>query len=233
MTIRVSVGSMGVRGFRARALAAVLALGATALVGAYVLATPSHAQTPTLNANVGPGFTISLTDAAGNPVTNLRAGTYTINVTDQSAEHNFHLIGPGLDAATGVPFVGTVAWTVTFLGGRYVYQCDPHATTMRGSFTSVVRAAVTGVHVQIRRRGGFRELAIRVRAEKPVRARMQLLRGSRAVATAARSLGVGSTLTRLRVPRSAPAGRYVVDMRFADPTGPDVVSRRTIRLPRR
>ncbi len=38
----------------------------------------------------------------GRRVTTLPAGTYTIDVNDQSSMHNFHLTGPGVDEATDV-----------------------------------------------------------------------------------------------------------------------------------
>ena len=48
----------------------------------------------TLSAAVGPGFSISLTQG-GSAVTTLAPGTYTVNVSDMSTLHNFHLSGPG------------------------------------------------------------------------------------------------------------------------------------------
>src|SRR5207253_2188850 len=84
------------------------------------------AATSTLYASVGPGYTISLKDAAGVAVTSLAPGTYTIVVDDQAADHNFHLSGPGVDQATTVPFVGQVTWTVTLSAGSYRFVCDPH-----------------------------------------------------------------------------------------------------------
>jgi hypothetical protein len=89
----------------------------------------------TLTAVVGPGFGISLRNADGTGVRHLDPGTYDISVTDNSMEHNFHLRGPGVDQFTGLEDTGTVSWTVTFTDGTYSYQCDPHATQMRGSFT--------------------------------------------------------------------------------------------------
>ncbi len=56
----------------------------------------------TLQASVGPGFDISLTTPDGEPVTTLAAGTYTIDVDDQSDIHNFHLTGSGVDEDSGV-----------------------------------------------------------------------------------------------------------------------------------
>lgn len=108
-----------------------------AAVWALVLAAPgtAAAQGTTLRGSVGPGFTIVLADEGGRTVTTLAPGTYTIIVEDRAAIHNFHLSGPGVDMATGVPFVGTVTWTVTFSNGTYTYVCDPHASEMNGSFT--------------------------------------------------------------------------------------------------
>ncbi len=103
------------------------------LVGA--LAASAPAATPPLQASVGPGFVISLRDSAGAGVSHLDPGIYTIHVNDQSPEHDFHLIGPGVDRATEVAEVGSQDWEVTLTDGTYRYQCDPHSTTMRGSFT--------------------------------------------------------------------------------------------------
>jgi hypothetical protein len=89
----------------------------------------------TLDATVGPGFTISLTGADGKAVKTLTAGTYTINVDDKSDIHNFHLTGAGVDKTTDVSGTGTETWTVDLKAGTYHFQCDPHAATMNGSFT--------------------------------------------------------------------------------------------------
>ena len=88
----------------------------------------------TLTASVGPGFDISLTDADGAAVSTLSPGEYTIEVSDQSDIHNFHLTGPGVDEMTDVGGTGTETWTVTFAAGSYHFQCDPHASTMNGDF---------------------------------------------------------------------------------------------------
>jgi plastocyanin len=88
-----------------------------------------------LLATVGPGFTISLTTADGTAVTSLPAGDYKIAVDDKSDAHNFHLTGPGdVDVMTEVSEVTKVDWDVTLVAGTYNYQCDPHASTMNGSF---------------------------------------------------------------------------------------------------
>jgi hypothetical protein len=67
-------------------------------------------------------------------VTQLDPGTFDLVVRDLATEHNFHLTGPGVDNATGVEATGTVTWTVTLREGRYTFMCDPHASTMRGTF---------------------------------------------------------------------------------------------------
>ncbi len=113
---------------------AVAAVAASILV--LVPVTGAGAQSPTLVATVGPGFSIRLSDAAGNPVKSLDPGTYTITVEDRSAIHNFHLTGPGVDKATDIEETGTFTWTVTFTSGRYVFRCDAHPTTMTGTFTA-------------------------------------------------------------------------------------------------
>jgi plastocyanin len=87
-----------------------------------------------LTGTVGPGFTITLTQD-GQPVTSLPAGTYEITVDDQSSSHDFHLSGPGVDEATDVGETGMTTWTVTLEPGEYTYVCDPHASSMNGSFT--------------------------------------------------------------------------------------------------
>ena len=92
-------------------------------------------QATTLQGRVGPGFSIVLTTEAGARVTKLDPGTYEIDVEDLSDEHNFHLLGPGVDKATEIADTGTVRWTVTLRDGTYTYRCDPHQGTMNGSFT--------------------------------------------------------------------------------------------------
>ncbi len=88
----------------------------------------------TLLGIVGPGFTISLANQDGTTVTSLPAGSYTIEIDDKSSAHNFHLSGPGVDEATDVAAVETVTWDVELEAGAYTFVCDPHATTMTGSF---------------------------------------------------------------------------------------------------
>jgi plastocyanin len=111
-----------------------LALAAAALLGA-TEGSAVQSQNVKLVGTVGPGFFITLEDAQGNRVRNLEPGTYDIEVKDLSEEHNFHLTGPGVDRLTPVGAATTESWTVTLTNGTYRYNCDPHAATMRGSFT--------------------------------------------------------------------------------------------------
>lgn len=114
-----------------------LLLIACAAVGALASPAVGLAQTK-LIANVGlnDAFVISLMTEAGATVRDIPAGSYDIEVRDHSDMHNFHLTGPGVDMSTSVAFVGTVTWTVTFQNRQqYRYECDPHFTSMRGSFT--------------------------------------------------------------------------------------------------
>jgi plastocyanin len=83
----------------------------------------------------GPGFTITLRDAQGQNVTRLDAGQYEIEVDDRSEEHNFHLLGPGgVDVSTPIETLGKQTFAVSLVDGRYTFQCDPHASSMRGTF---------------------------------------------------------------------------------------------------
>jgi len=87
-----------------------------------------------LTGSVGPGFSISLKSGT-KKVKTLKAGTYKITVSDKSKVHNFHLTGPGVSKATGVPFRGKKTWTVRFQKGKtYRFRCDPHASQMKGTF---------------------------------------------------------------------------------------------------
>ena len=88
------------------------------------------ARGTTLAATVGPGFDISMSGTDG-----LAPGEYTINVSDKSSAHNFHLTGPGVDMKTEVSDVEDTTWSVTLQAGEYKFQCDPHASSMNGSFT--------------------------------------------------------------------------------------------------
>jgi plastocyanin len=113
----------------------ILALAVVAALALAVAASAlSKSNVTKLKGTVGPGFTITLTKG-GKKVKSLKAGKYAITVRDKSNIHNFHLRGPGLNKTTSVSFVGTKTWTVTLKKGTYRFVCDPHASSMKGSFT--------------------------------------------------------------------------------------------------
>lgn len=94
---------------------------------------PAAASAPgaTLRATVGTeddpeAYEIALTTADGEPVEELPAGSYRIEVVDYSRTHNFALRGPGVDEATSVPQVEQAVFEVTLQAGEYTYVCDPH-----------------------------------------------------------------------------------------------------------
>ncbi len=64
----------------------------------------------------------------GRRVTTVRAGLYSITVRDRSGRQNFHLVGvdPGVRTKTGIAFVGTVTWRLSFSPGVYRYYSDRH-----------------------------------------------------------------------------------------------------------
>jgi plastocyanin len=113
----------------------VLALASLAVTLAFVMTAPGAAAPKVVKGTVGPGFTISLT-SGGKKVKTLKAGTrYKFEVTDRSSIHDFHLSGPGVNKViTSVPFTGKKSVTVTLKRGTYRFVCDPHASSMKGSF---------------------------------------------------------------------------------------------------
>ena len=113
-----------------RRVALIVLVTALAAAGAAAVA---RSATPELVGSVGPGFGISL-KANGADVTHLDPGTYTLVIHDLAAEHNFHLTGPGVDVATGVDTIGDQTSTITLTDGVYHFQCDAHATVMKGVF---------------------------------------------------------------------------------------------------
>ncbi len=108
----------------------VLLLGLVALLAA----STATAGAVTLTGTTGPGFTITLKKGT-TKVTKLKAGTYIFKISDKSNIHNFHLFGPGVNKLTSVGGMGTSTWTLKLKPGKYTYQCDPHKSFMKGSFT--------------------------------------------------------------------------------------------------
>jgi plastocyanin len=107
----------------------ITALAVLAVAGALLVALPASAATPTFKGTVGPGFTITM---ASKPK---KAGKIKLVVADKSSIHNFHLTGPGVNVKTSVSAIGSKTFTVTLKKGTYKFVCDPHSSSMKGSFT--------------------------------------------------------------------------------------------------
>ena len=116
-------------------LKVLTAAGSVALAAlAIASASLGGSTATTLKGTVGPGFTITLTQA-GHKVTTLKAGTYQLVVSDRSSEHNFVLRGPG--ATRSLSSVGAMSsrtLTIKLTKGAWTYYCAPHADEMRGTF---------------------------------------------------------------------------------------------------
>lgn len=83
------------------------------------------------------GFKIEMQSRSGARLKQVKAGTYAIKIEDKATIHNFHLLGPGVNRSTSISGTGERVWTVTLKRGTYRYFCDPHASSMRGSFRVV------------------------------------------------------------------------------------------------
>jgi plastocyanin len=115
---------------RSLPVVAGLAVGAAVLGPGLAQGRPVDTATPlaaTVNAKTE---IVTIKTANGTLVGNDSAippGSYTIAVDDQANIHNLHLVGPGVDEATTVEFVGKTTWNVTLQPGLYHYSCDAHA----------------------------------------------------------------------------------------------------------
>jgi plastocyanin len=123
---------------RVFALAASLALAVALAVAATASASAAASEGQTLKGTVGPSYKISLT-MNGKRVTSLKAGSYTIAVTDRASIHNFVLEkaqgGTFEKELTSVPFMGTKSIKVRLTPGKWEFYCRPHESTMHGDFT--------------------------------------------------------------------------------------------------
>jgi plastocyanin len=114
------------------ALAAMLALA----VSASVAFGRSAAAKPTLNGTVGPGFSITLTQK-GKKVKTLKAGKYVFKISDKASIHNFVLEKEHSKfekELTDVSDTGTKTATISLTKGTYKYYCEPHESSMNGTF---------------------------------------------------------------------------------------------------
>jgi plastocyanin len=192
-------------------LGVILVLSIAGLAAAVSVARPASTD-GTLQANVGPGYSISLTQN-GTKVTHLDPGTYTIDVNDQADIHNFDLFGPGVKESTGVDTIGTTTWTVTFADGTYTYVCDAHPATMKGSFTvGTVQSTTTtssppppaAIKVKAKAKVTGRTVAVTATATKVASLDFGLWKGTKRVAHATAKAKVKTV--KLKAPA---AGRYV------------------------
>jgi plastocyanin len=112
-----------------------LTLVALAAVVALVIPTTGStaSEATLLTGTVGPGFTITLKKGTTR-VRTLKAGTYTIRVSDRSNIHDFRLKGSTRKTITGVAFRGTKTVTLRLNRGTVTYFCSPHASSMKGTF---------------------------------------------------------------------------------------------------
>jgi plastocyanin len=105
-----------------------------AVAAAALIVLPAYGSATMLKGEVGPGYSIEV-NKGNKDVKTIKAGTYKIKVEDKSSIHNFHLMGPGLNKKTSLPFTGETTWTIKLKPGKYTYQCDAHASAgMKGTF---------------------------------------------------------------------------------------------------
>ena len=105
-----------------------------AVLAVFGVTAAANAATPKLTGETGPGFSVEV-KSGSKDVKTLKAGTYVIKVEDKSSIHNFHLLGPGVNKSTSVPFTGEQTWKVKLKPGKYTYECDVHASSgMKGTF---------------------------------------------------------------------------------------------------
>jgi hypothetical protein len=107
-----------------------------ATVAALVVPSVAHAYTR-LYGRVGPDTTITLKRADGTAVHRTRHGLKTFIIRDRGSNHNFHLVGRGVDRRTGIAFTGRRRWSPVrlYAGSTYRFYCEVHPTTMSKTFT--------------------------------------------------------------------------------------------------
>jgi plastocyanin len=118
-------------------LTLLLGLVAVALTAVVGVNAATSKESFNLKGEVYPSYKIEFVNAADKPVKTVKAGTKRIRIEDKSSIHNFHLKGPGVNRSTSVGFIGERMWTVKLKPGKYTYWCDPHSSTMHGSFRVV------------------------------------------------------------------------------------------------
>ena len=94
-------------------------------------------KTPTLQAVVGPAYSITLKQN-GKVVKTLKAGTYKFVISDKASFHGFTLEkekgGTFEKDLSSVSYTGTKTVTVKLTKGQWKYYCPPHESEMFGYF---------------------------------------------------------------------------------------------------
>ena len=91
---------------------------------------------------------------------------------------------------------------------------------------------VEEVRVAVRRAGRARRVVVRLVVDRPVLARLRLLRKSRTIASKRARIPSGPSTLVLPVPRAAAPGRYVLELLLSDGASSRERLTRRIRLPR-
>ena len=91
---------------------------------------PPPPKATKLKGTVGPRSSISLKKGS-SLVRSVKAGKFTISVTDATAKDNFHLKGPGVSKKTSVAKRSKATWKLTLRKGKYTYFSDAHKTLKR------------------------------------------------------------------------------------------------------
>lgn len=209
-----------------------------ALAASAALVVPAAAQAMTLVGTVNGDMTIGLT-LEGAPVTHPDPGSYSIEVHDTTAFHDFHLTGPGVDQHTTIGVAETVTWDVTLTDGTYEFFCDVHPTLMHGSFTvgnppppppvPPTGPPATLARVKVTKVNGVRFVTLALHVARRTAARAQLRKRTRALASAHATLAPGRRILKIRVPRTVKAGSYGLRLTLTE-AGRSFVVRRTVRL---
>jgi hypothetical protein len=114
----------------------ILAVGAAAIVSCGGASRSGNARPstppPKLIATAGPSGEVTLTAANGQAVNRLPSGWYTIMVSVNSRDADFHLTGPTVQRTASA--LGSVAlWGVHFVKGTYRYMNDRNGGTPTGT----------------------------------------------------------------------------------------------------
>jgi hypothetical protein len=113
-------------------------IGLVLVAAAVLSASLQAAVSSTLHGVVGPDANISLAYDDGSSVGAAApsSGSYRLLISDLAGDHNFHIVGLGVDIDSGVDAVGSSSFTITLQNNaRYQFFCDVHPDSMYGTFT--------------------------------------------------------------------------------------------------